>query len=128
MPRETDWDELYDPARPTNVEEYLRSEERIREVREWKAVLYAHRRRGRERSDDGRSEEEEEDERRTGLGSKLHLELGFAVIEDDVDGVLQISLRLRRRSHSHRRPCRPLAPPLLLCQMMPRAMMPMPGG
>ncbi|KAJ4302389.1 hypothetical protein N0V88_002533 [Collariella sp. IMI 366227] len=24
----TDWDELYDPARPTNVEEYLRSEER----------------------------------------------------------------------------------------------------
>ncbi|KAK0720882.1 hypothetical protein B0H67DRAFT_206725 [Lasiosphaeris hirsuta] len=46
-PLETDWDELYDPARPTNVEEYLRSEERIQEVREWKAVLYAHRRRGR---------------------------------------------------------------------------------
>ncbi|KAK3904100.1 hypothetical protein C8A05DRAFT_42799 [Staphylotrichum tortipilum] len=42
--RETDWDELYDPARPTNVEEYLRSGERVREVREWKAVLYAHRR------------------------------------------------------------------------------------
>ncbi|KAK4224726.1 hypothetical protein QBC38DRAFT_484842 [Podospora fimiseda] len=42
---ETNWDEIYDPARPTNVEEYLRSEERIQEVREWKAVLYAHRRR-----------------------------------------------------------------------------------
>jgi hypothetical protein len=46
MPRETDWDELYDPARPTNVEEYLRSEERVREVRDWKAVLYALRRWG----------------------------------------------------------------------------------
>ncbi|KAL1864175.1 hypothetical protein VTK73DRAFT_6110 [Phialemonium thermophilum] len=44
---ETDWDELYDPARPTNVEEYLRSDERIREIRDWKAVLYAHRRRSR---------------------------------------------------------------------------------
>ncbi|KAJ2903248.1 hypothetical protein MKZ38_010200 [Zalerion maritima] len=41
---ETDWDELYDPSRPTNVEEYLRSDERIREVREWKDVLYRHRR------------------------------------------------------------------------------------
>ncbi|TPX06906.1 uncharacterized protein E0L32_002402 [Thyridium curvatum] len=44
-PAETDWDELYDPARPTNVDEYLRSDERVREVREWKAALYAHRRR-----------------------------------------------------------------------------------
>ncbi|KAK5660100.1 hypothetical protein OQA88_13569 [Cercophora sp. LCS_1] len=45
VPLETDWDELYDPSRPTNVEEYLRSDERIREVREWKDVLYAHRQR-----------------------------------------------------------------------------------
>ncbi|EAQ85739.1 hypothetical protein CHGG_06992 [Chaetomium globosum CBS 148.51] len=52
--RETDWDELYDPARPTNVEEYLRSEDRVREVREWKAVLYAHRRRGRHGGGGGR--------------------------------------------------------------------------
>jgi splicing factor 45 len=56
--RETDWDELYDPARPTNVEEYLRSGERVREVREWKAVLYAHRRQER-RSEDGSGSEEE---------------------------------------------------------------------
>lgn len=42
---ETDWDELYDPARPTNFEEYLRSDERIDEVREWKAILYRHRNR-----------------------------------------------------------------------------------
>lgn len=42
---ETDWDEIYDPTKPTNVEEYLRSDERIREVQDWKAVLYRHRRR-----------------------------------------------------------------------------------
>ncbi|KAM0809128.1 hypothetical protein AB5N19_09471 [Seiridium cardinale] len=42
-PVETDWDEIYDPSRPTNVDEYLRSDERIREVREWKALLYRHR-------------------------------------------------------------------------------------
>lgn len=39
---ETDWDELYDPSRPTNVEEYLRSDEKVAEVREWKALLYRH--------------------------------------------------------------------------------------
>ncbi|KAK7952053.1 uncharacterized protein PG986_007781 [Apiospora aurea] len=43
-PVETDWDEIYDPSRPTNVDEYLRSDERIREVQEWKALLYRHRR------------------------------------------------------------------------------------
>ena len=70
---ETDWDELYDPARPTNVEEYMRSDERIREVREWKAVLYAHRRqrRGSYDSEYGSDEEEEEDDKR-GTGSTSH--------------------------------------------------------
>ncbi len=59
-PAETDWDELYDPARPTNVAEYLHSDERIREIRDWKAVLYAHRRRaGRRRSYDSESSEEQ---------------------------------------------------------------------
>lgn len=66
--RETDWDEIYDPARPTNVDEYLRSEERVREVQEWKAVLYAHRKR-RGTSEDGDSEDSE-GERITGGGSK----------------------------------------------------------
>ncbi|KAI1113028.1 hypothetical protein F5Y14DRAFT_419375 [Nemania sp. NC0429] len=58
-PAETDWDEIYDPSRPTNVDEYLRSDEKIREVQEWKALLYKHRRRGNER-DSWDSEEEEE--------------------------------------------------------------------
>lgn len=41
---ETDWDELYDPARPTNIDEFLKSDEKVDEVREWKALLYRHRR------------------------------------------------------------------------------------
>ncbi|SPQ20909.1 6f4b0f52-f400-45b4-944f-7b39cfc028fd [Thermothielavioides terrestris] len=71
-PRETNWDELYDPARPTNVEEYLRSEERIREVQEWKAVLYAHRRRRtRGGSDESERRSEGEEEERPGLGNQF---------------------------------------------------------
>lgn len=38
-----DWDDIYDPSRPNNYEEYKHSDERIREVREWKDRLYRHR-------------------------------------------------------------------------------------
>lgn len=54
---ETDWDELYDPSRPTNVEEYLKSDERVDEVREWKSLLYRHR---RKRDESDLSDEEDE--------------------------------------------------------------------
>ncbi|RDW91403.1 hypothetical protein BP5796_02568 [Coleophoma crateriformis] len=37
------WDDIYDPTRPNNYEEYKNSDEKIREVREWKDRLYAHR-------------------------------------------------------------------------------------
>ncbi|KAJ9215729.1 hypothetical protein DTO166G4_2566 [Paecilomyces variotii] len=37
------WDDIYDPSRPNIYEEYKHSEEKIREVREWKDRLYAHR-------------------------------------------------------------------------------------
>ncbi|KAJ0285431.1 hypothetical protein Brms1b_004274 [Colletotrichum noveboracense] len=53
---ETNWDDIYDPSKPTNVEEYLRSDERIREVQEWKRLLYRHRR-GRSVSDDSDEED-----------------------------------------------------------------------
>lgn len=65
---ETNWDDIYDPARPTNVDEYLRSDERIAELREWKGVLYAHRRRGRESSDDGSDRDEERRDLGGGVG------------------------------------------------------------
>lgn len=60
MQAETDWDEIYDPARPTNIEEYLRSDEKIDEVREWKAMLYRHRKR---HDESDISDDEEEDSR-----------------------------------------------------------------
>ncbi|CAJ2502807.1 Uu.00g102010.m01.CDS01 [Anthostomella pinea] len=59
-PVETDWDEIYDPSRPTNVDEYLRSDERIREVQEWKALLYRHRRRDDESRGSWDSEDDED--------------------------------------------------------------------
>ncbi|SPN97525.1 related to DNA-damage repair protein DRT111 precursor [Cephalotrichum gorgonifer] len=60
---ETDWDELYDPSRPTNVEEYLRSDERIREVHEWKDLLYRRRNKERRVSDGEEVDDEDENER-----------------------------------------------------------------
>lgn len=37
------WDDIYDPSRPNNYEDYKRSDERIMEIRDWKDKLYAHR-------------------------------------------------------------------------------------
>lgn len=37
------WDDIYDPSRPNNYEEYKHSDEKISELREWKDKLYAHR-------------------------------------------------------------------------------------
>ena len=37
------WDDMYDPTRPNVYDAYRHSDERIREVRDWKARLYAHR-------------------------------------------------------------------------------------
>lgn len=103
---ETNWGELYDPARPTNVEEYLRSDERIREIRDWKEVLYAHRRKRRDsfesrRSDEG--EEEEEDRRVMNSTSRI-LRLNFERVM--LTGhKQQTSSRLQLLSRSHHRPC-----------------------
>ncbi|KAG5993990.1 hypothetical protein E4U54_003220, partial [Claviceps lovelessii] len=66
---ETDWDEIYDPTRPTNIEEYLRSDEKIEEVREWRALLYRHRKR-RDESDFS-SDEDEADRRSAPLPNQF---------------------------------------------------------
>lgn len=81
-PVETDWDELYDPARPTNVEEYLRSDERIREVREWKdKVLYRHklqRQSSRDKNHDQRSYYSEDEENEYGARDSKPKNIAFA--------------------------------------------------
>jgi splicing factor 45 len=61
-----DWDDIYDPSRPNNYEEYKNSEEKIREVREWKDKLYAHRMRRRQTSD----YDSEESDRRPAMNRK----------------------------------------------------------
>lgn len=48
-----DWDDIYDPTRPNNYEEYKHSDEKIREVREWKDLLYRHRMQRKRSSDYG---------------------------------------------------------------------------
>ena len=52
-----DWDDIYDPSRPSSYDEYRHSDEQIREVREWKDRLYVHRK-SRKYSSDIESDEE----------------------------------------------------------------------
>lgn len=99
--QETDWDEIYDPSRPTNVDEYMRSDERIREVQEWKAVLYAHRRRRRGSSD---SDEDSDTDERPAMGSKLvHKHSGGYIIANTTGSNRSIrpSGRLLFRTAAH---------------------------
>lgn len=58
QPQATEWGDLYDPTRPTNYEEYLKGDERLGEIREWKDKLYAHRF-ARQRERDVSSDEDE---------------------------------------------------------------------
>ncbi|KAL6714957.1 hypothetical protein ACLMJK_007217 [Lecanora helva] len=51
------WDDIYDPSRPNNYEDYKHSDERIAEIREWKDRLYAHRM-AKVRDDDSDSSED----------------------------------------------------------------------
>ena len=45
------WDDIYDPTRPTSYEDYKHSDEQIAEIQEWKDNLYAHRSAKRHSSD-----------------------------------------------------------------------------
>lgn len=52
------WDDVYDPSRPNNYEEYKHSDEKISELREWKDKLYSHRM-ARRRTSDANSMDED---------------------------------------------------------------------
>lgn len=64
VPAAQDWDDIYDPSRPNNYDEYKHSDERIREIREWKDKLYAHRTK-RRRTSDYTSDEDDDSRGRT---------------------------------------------------------------
>ena len=61
------WDDIYDPSRPNNYEEYKHSDEKLREVREWKDRLYAHR---IARESSSRADSEEEERSRSRINSR----------------------------------------------------------
>jgi len=67
------WDDIYDPSRPNNYEDYKNSEEKVREVREWKDRLYAHRL--RRRSPSAYSSDESSDGRRIAKNSMFYRKL-----------------------------------------------------
>ena len=66
-PASQDWDDIYDPSRPNSYEEYKGSEERWREVSEWKHRLYAHRMKRRRGS--GSSDRSGDEVGRGGMGA-----------------------------------------------------------
>lgn len=67
-----DWDDIYDPSRPNNYEEYKNSDEKLREMREWKDRLYAHRIARKYSSD----QESDDDGPRRPVNSKSFTRLG----------------------------------------------------
>lgn len=62
------WDDIYDPSRPNNYEDYKHSDEKILEIREWKDKLYAHR---TVRKRESESSSDDEDRFRLPMNSEL---------------------------------------------------------
>lgn len=87
-----DWDDIYDPNRPNNFEEYQNSDEKLREIREWKDRLYAHR---DAKQSVNRSESEEEDTDRVYAPPSNY---NFA--PPPIDGSPKPSSATRQNSHS----------------------------
>ncbi len=67
-----DWDDIYDPSRPTNYADYKGSEEEMRAIREWKDHLYAHRM-ARRTTSDFSSDTEDRDRMRMNSASPMSL-------------------------------------------------------
>jgi splicing factor 45 len=68
-----DWDDIYDPARPNSYDEYKHSDEKIREIREWKDRLYAHRMARKSQSE----KDSDEEDYRPQMNSKICSDSAF---------------------------------------------------
>ena len=79
-----DWDDIYDPTRPNSYEEYVNSDEKRREIREWKEKLYAHR---RARRRDSVSSSESEERGRPAKGRGYHI-IFMGSLSFEVEAVL----------------------------------------
>lgn len=72
------WDDIYDPSRPNNYEEYRHSDEKIMEVRDWKNRLYAHRMR---RSLSGDSDSDDDNRPMNRMFQLLHFSYSGALLK-----------------------------------------------
>jgi hypothetical protein len=106
------WDDIYDPSRPNNYEEYRHSDEKILEVREWKDRLYAHRMK--------RSPTPDSDSDYDRPMNRMHLYCSEDALSEILTGFLQVNLLLpealrhRRTSmtfHLHLQQIFPMIPP-----------------
>ena len=67
-PPPTNWDDAYDPSRPNSYDEYKDSDEKIRELEDWRDRVLPRRRRD---SYDSEEDERERDRDRPGLGNRF---------------------------------------------------------
>ena len=89
-----DWDDIFDPTRPISYEEYKHSDEKIREVREWKDRLYAHR---MVKKAPNEQDSEEEEEYRPQMGGRFYAKPPVQLLLT-IDRSIRTSVRLFLRT------------------------------
>ncbi|KAH6674603.1 hypothetical protein B0J14DRAFT_45011 [Halenospora varia] len=104
-----DWDDIYDPTRPNSYEEYKHSDEKIREIREWKDRLYAHR---MARKSESEKDSDEEEDYRPQMKNQFAPPSNYSFAPPPMDSPPQKPTEGKKESNSHSpSPHANLAPP-----------------